>query len=312
MLPTHGVSWIDRKLFSGSGRKSCDELELLPRVEPHEVPHTETSDYAFGSLTPVLAALLPESETRRESLKKELMKAGFHRPHAWHNLAAFRYLAIMLPMILFGGLLVIVPAQAEAAVLGMLVIISLLGWALPRWYVWIKASHRTGEIKRAMPAILTMPNMCVSQEIKVPNALKRVSQELRSVYPDLARELNIVCEQAEVWNLRHALENFSERIDVPDVHAFTSLLIQTEQMGTSVSTALTEYSDNIRETLRQRADEKATQATFKLLFPTVLCLMPAVYLFLLGPAVVELSDFFHGGGRDLLNSGRQAVEELNR
>jgi len=40
--------------------------------------------------------------------------------------------------------------------------------------------------------------------------------------------------------------------------------------------------------------------------------MPAVYLFLLGPAVVELSEFFHGGGRDLLNSGRQAVEELNR
>jgi tight adherence protein C len=89
------------------------------------------------------------------------------------------------------------------------------------------------------------------------------------------------------------------------------LLIQTERMGTSVSVALTEYAERMRESLRQRADEKANQATFKLLFPTVLCLMPAVYIFLLGPSIVELSEFFNGGN-SVLNNATDAVQRYNQ
>ena len=78
-----------------------------------------------------------------------------------------------------------------------------------------------------------------------------------------------------------------------------------------MSEALTNYSDTMRESLRQRADEKGNRATFRLLFPTVLCLMPAVYLFLLGPAVISLADFFTAGGRDSLGSGTSAIQRLN-
>ena len=82
-------------------------------------------------------------------------------------------------------------------------------------------------------------------------------------------------------------------------------------MGTSISDALNTYSDTMRESLRQRADEKGNRATFRLLFPTVLCLMPAVYLFLLGPAVVALADFFNSGSRDQLTSGTSAIQRFN-
>ena len=82
-------------------------------------------------------------------------------------------------------------------------------------------------------------------------------------------------------------------------------------MGTSISEALTTYSDTMRESLRQRADEKGNRATFRLLFPTVLCLMPAVYLFLLGPAMIAMSDFFYSGGTDSLNTGSSAIRRLN-
>ena len=90
------------------------------------------------------------------------------------------------------------------------------------------------------------------------------------------------------------MSNFARRVDAPDVNSFTSLLIQTERMGTSISVTLGEYAENMRESLRQRADEKANKATFQLLFPTVLFLMPAVYIFLLGPSVIKLTDFFTG------------------
>jgi len=305
------VSWAERRLFSGGGQNADEPFDHLPRVEPDAVPHADTGDFVFGRLTGVLAALLPESATRREQLKGELRTAGFYGPHAWHNLAAFRYLGIMLPLVLFGTLLVLVPPQLEVAVLSLLVLASGMGWALPRLYVKSKAARRCLEIESALPDMLDMLNMCVSQGLTVTNALGRISEELRSVYPALAQELSIVCEQSEMGTLEHALQNFADRIDIPEVHSFTSLMIQTDRMGTSVSSALTDYADNIREGLKQRADEKANKAAFKLLFPTVLCLMPAVYLILLGPAVIELSDFFHGGGRDAVDAGRQAIEQIN-
>jgi tight adherence protein C len=75
-----------------------------------------------------------------------------------------------------------------------------------------------------------------------------------------------------------------------------------------MSESLTEYSDSMRETFRQRADEKANSATFKMLFPTVLCLMPAVFMFLLGPAAIELNDFFTGRGQEILNNSAAGIE----
>jgi tight adherence protein C len=156
-----------------------------------------------------------------------------------------------------------------------------------------------------------MLNMCVSQGLTIPEALRRIVRDLRGAYPALAQELRIVSEQAAIGNMHHALDNFSRRMDIPEVHSFTSLLTQTEKMGTSISEALATYSDNMRESLRQRADEKGNRATFQLLFPTVLCLMPAVYLFLLGPAIIDLSNFFNAGGRDALDQGTRVIERMN-
>jgi tight adherence protein C len=68
----------------------------------------------------------------------------------------------------------------------------------------------------------------------------------------------------------------------------------------------------MRSTLNQRAEQKANTASFKLLFPTVLCFMPAVFMFLLGPAIVELSNFYYGTGRmELQQNTRNAIEIIN-
>jgi tight adherence protein C len=288
-----------------------EDNNAVPHVEPDQVPTADSSDYVFGRLTPVLAALFPESEARRAVVKKELIAAGYHQPHAWQNLAALRYLGIMVPLLMIGLLLVLLPRQLEIAAVGLLLFLPAMGWAIPRLVVRNQARERLSEIEHGMPDMLDMLNMCVSQGMTIPDSLNRVSRELRPVYPALAQELNIVSDQAKIGSMEQALQNFSERIDAPDVHSFTTLLIQTQRMGTSVSQALIDYSDNMRESLRQRADEKANTATFKLLFPTVGFLMPAVFLFLLGPAIIQLSDFFNGGGADALNQNVQQIDRLD-
>jgi tight adherence protein C len=305
-------TWEDRRLLENRGILSRTEENPMPRVLAADVPGVDDSDRTFGSaLNPVLASLLPESPERQEAARKELSAAGYYNPHAVENLAALRYSLIMLSLLVFGGLLLIVPTRLEPMVIAGLVIGPILGWALPMLHIRRKAADRIREIGKAMPDLLDMLNMCVSQGLTVPDALKRILRDFRGVYPALSQELGIVIEQARINDLHSALESFGKRINLPEVHSFTSLLIQTERMGTSITDALTTYSDTMRESLKQRADEKGNRATFRLLFPTVLCLMPAVYLFLLGPAVNELSKFFNEGGRNSLDTGATAIQRLN-
>ncbi|MBC8117473.1 MAG: type II secretion system F family protein [Candidatus Saccharimonas sp.] len=305
-------TWEDRRLLEHHGVLSRGETNPMPRVLAEDIPGTDDSDRKFGSLlNPTFAVLLPESPERREQARKDLLAAGYHTPHAVENLSATRYVYMMLALIVFGALLLIVPARLEPWAIGGLVFGPMLGWALPMLRVRGQAEARKLEIEKAMPDLLDMLNMCVSQGLTVPDSLKRILRDFRGVYPALSHELSIVTEQTQITNLHTALENFGQRVDLPEVHSFTSLLIQTERMGTSISDALTTYSDTMRESLRQRADEKGNRATFRLLFPTVLCLMPAVYLFLLGPAVIGLSNFFYSGGRDSLDSGSSAIQRLN-
>lgn len=305
-------SWEDRRLLEHRGILSRPAPDALPRVHPADVPGVDDSDRVFGdALNPTLAAMLPDSPERQEAARKDLTTAGYYNPHALENLSAIRYTLMMLSIIVFGALLLLLPARLEMFAIAGLVVGPMLGWALPMLYVRRKGADRIREIGRAMPDLLDMLNMCVSQGLTVTDSLKRILRDFRGVYPALSQELNIVIEQARINDLHTALESFGRRIDLPEVHSFTSLLIQTERMGTSISQALTTYSDTMRESLKQRADEKGNRATFRLLFPTVLCLMPAVYLFLLGPAVNELSKFFNEGGRSSLEAGASAIQRLN-
>ncbi|QDT41158.1 Bacterial type II secretion system protein F domain protein [Gimesia alba] len=303
-------SWENRRLFSGGDSTNQQAEQKLPPVEAGDVPSMGSDDYVFGSATPALSEMMPESEGRRLQTKKELQAAGYYQPHALQNFSAIRYLSILGTLLFFGVILILAPERFEIPILISMILVPILVWAVPFLFITSKASDRRSEIEQGIPDMLDMLNMCVSQGMTVPHALKKIVTELAKIYPALAQELRIVIEQASIGTFSQALSNFSNRIDVPEVHSFASLLIQTDQMGTNVTSALQEYSDNMRESLSQRADEKANKATFKLLFPTVLCLMPAIYIFLLGPAIVELSDFFHSGGSDSLNSTTDLFQQV--
>ncbi len=279
----------------------------LPQIEQADLPLTDPSDYVFGPLTPTLSALFPETEARQQEIKKELRHAGYYQPHALQNLNAIRYVSIMLPLIGLGILFVMSPRQLELPFLLAMVALMIVGWAVPRLWVRGQAKDRRSQIEKGLPDVLDLLNMCVSQGMTPLTAMTRVTHELYNVYPELTEELRIVAEQAKIGTMQQALENMRTRLDIPEVHSFANLLLQTERLGTSVSVALSEYAERMRETLRQRADQKANQASFKLLFPTVLCLMPAVYMFLLGPSIIELTDFFSGRNQ-AVNSADEAFE----
>lgn len=279
------------------------DVPKLPEIDPADIPVHGTADYRYGeTATRSLAAMLPETPGKKTLLKKELVNAGEYAPHAYDNFRASRAIGVFGAILLCLLALVLVPQRFEGIVIAALVVLPLVFWALPTVLMRGKAAERRRQIENGMPDMLDLLSMCVSQGMTVPSALGRVSTELKPVYPALSQELKITGEQAKIGSLEASMAGLGRRVDIPEMHSFTSLMSQTERMGTSVSESLEVYSDNIRESLKQRADQKANTAGFKLLFPTVLFLMPAVFLFLLGPALIDITDFFNSGASNVLET----------
>ncbi|MCA9036796.1 MAG: hypothetical protein KDA91_16795, partial [Planctomycetaceae bacterium] len=123
-------TWRDRKLFSSfSGILTDNDLQLRA-LQPEELPIPE-DDYIFGSVTPSLAALLPESEERREHQRMNLSAAGYRSRASWLNLSAIRFVLAFLALVFFGVLLIMAPPALELWILGAVVLAPLLMWALP-------------------------------------------------------------------------------------------------------------------------------------------------------------------------------------
>lgn len=302
-------SWNDRQLFTRFEGIVFEDPNVLPLPTPEELPIAE-GDLVFGEATSAMAQLLPESQSRMEIQRRNLAGAGYNSRAAWINLNAIRFALAFGAMVFFGILLLMSPPALETLMAALVVIAPVMGWALPPLFVSAKANERRIDIERGIPDILDMLNMGVSQGLTVPAALQRIGPEIAPALPALAAEIQLVNRQAQVGSLAHGLRSFSKRIDSPEVLSFTSLLMQAEQTGTSIGRALTEYSDSMRSSLRERADSRANAASFKLLFPTVLCLMPSVFLFLLGPAILEMEQFFETTSGDLNSDREEALETL--
>jgi tight adherence protein C len=118
----------------------------------------------------------------------------------------------------------------------------------------------------------------------------KASEELDISYPALAQELRFVHTEIKAGKPRlEAFKNFAERTKVDDVRALVAMLVQTDRFGTSVAQALRTFADAARVRRRQEAEEKAGKLGVKLLFPLVFCLFPAMFVVLLGPAMIRIT-----------------------
>jgi tight adherence protein C len=305
------TTWDNRRLFQDFRGILGADVTQAPLPSPEELP-TPADDFVFGTATPAIAQLLPETDRRRETQRKSLMAAGYRSRAAWTNLAAVRFVLAFFLLTMLGTLLIMAPPPLEPYLIGAIVLVPTLMWALPPLFVSFRASERIEDIERGLPDVMDMLNMGVSQGLTLPAAMKRVVAEIKTAHPALASEMQLITQQAEVSTLPQALRNFSLRIESQEVSSFTSLLIQSEATGTSVSRALADYSDSMRASLKERADARANSASFQLLFPVSLCLMPSVFLFLMGPAIVQISDFYGTRSAELEQGREDALRVIDQ
>jgi tight adherence protein C len=268
---------------------------IAETTETHN-EHQE-GEFTVRWVEPVAKIILPKDGWKRSQLKTRLIRAGYRGPRALQVFLSAKLLFALAPLIILFLVLIASPFLAIAPgfalnqnfALTVLVPAAIVGFYIPDIYIIRKVRHRQLRFVEAFPDAMDMLVVCVEAGLGLDAAIQRVGQEMIISHPELASEFNVLSLELRAGKSRDdALRSLADRTGVADVQALTTLLIQAEHFGTSVASALSEHSKDMRIKRIQRAREKAAKLPVKLIFPIILCIFPALFLVILGPALVQI------------------------
>ena len=167
-------------------------------------------------------------------------------------------------------------------------IFSIIGYFMPQLLLQSKINTRQDMIRKSMPDALDLLTICVQAGLGFDAAMSRVAEKWEDA---LADEFSRCLREIRLGNVRRvALRNMADRIGITEMSSFVAAIIQSEQLGVSMSKVLGIQSEQMRTRRRQIAEEKAQQAPVKMLFPMALLIFPSIMIILLGPAGLQLKD----------------------
>lgn len=218
-----------------------------------------------------------------------LSQAGYRQPMA---IIVFLGLRIVLPLIFCTLAMVFMGAAKEPLPNSVALMIlggaALAGFFLPRILVKNQAMKRQKELNLAFPDALDLMLICVQGGISIEPTIDRVAKEMLESSPVLGEEMGLLgAELGLLSNRKEAFQNFSSRVMGGSVRVFANAMIQAEQYGTGVSKALRVLSDDLRDQRMAEAERKAASLPPKLTVPMILFFLPALFVVILGPAVIQ-------------------------
>lgn len=272
--------------------------EQLERLKGHEgIIENQTSlrsrhtDGAWARIAEAVeAAGLDLTDTKDERLSAKLRAAGYKSPWAPRVFTLVRLLGvIVLPLgyVLLAYSGANPPSFLSAYITGA--VLALLGLYIPNLYVAARADRRREEITRGFPDCLDLLIVCVESGLGIEAALDRVGREMSISHPLIAEMLSITTLQLRAGASREdAFRKLADVAGVDEVRSFTTLLIQSDKLGTSITQTLRVYAAEMREMRRLRAEEKAHRLPVMISIPLVVCMLPVMIGVLMLPAVVRM------------------------
>lgn len=253
-------------------------LDAQRDTEPLDRPFSErVLRPALGTVGGLLGRLLPKRLVAEATAR--LIRAGMRggRPADWLGAQALAALA-------FGGYaLLLVHGSRLGPILAL--VAAALGWSLPGIYLNSRAQRRAGAMRDDLPDAMDLLTVCVEAGLGFDQALSRVVAR----FPGPAGEEfgRILRDQAMGSPRRQAMLAATERVDLPELRTFVHAVLQAEELGVRIGTVLRVQSDTLREQRRLRAEEAAMKAPIKMAFPMIFLILPALFLVVLGPAVIQ-------------------------
>ena len=167
-----------------------------------------------------------------------------------------------------------------------------MGWLIPDFGLKAKSDRRQVQIQKSLPDTLDL--LCVSVEagLGFDAAVAKVVE--KSTGP-LAEEFGRLLQEIRMGKPRRAaLKDMAHRSQVEDLSTFITAIIQADQLGVSIGNVLNIQSQEMRRKRRQRAEEAAMKAPIKMLFPLIFFIFPALFVVLLGPALIQIMEALQG------------------
>jgi tight adherence protein C len=245
--------------------------------------------------------LVPASAADAKKLQKKLMQAGFRSNHAPNIYRALQFFS----MLFFPGAIVVTwiflaRPRNEAFILALFAFV--VGFFVPRLILNHLVASRQLKITWGLADALDLMVITMEAGLGLNAAMLKVCEELKDVHPDISKEFELANLEIRVGRERsEALRNLAERTGVEDLNSLVGMLIQADRFGTSIAKAVRVYSDSLRTKRRQRAEQAAQKAAFKLLLPLGALLFPTMFIVILGPALLNISDMLTGGVANSLN-----------
>jgi len=241
-------------------------------------------------LSRVGKVFIPADDKDVGRVRATLSAAGYNGRRAVSMYYGVRVgLALGLPVLCLASLPLLVRFVSPGVVLVAAIGLMMLGYYLPTVWVDMRGRDRRRQIREGFPDALDLLLVCVESGLGLDAAFQRVGEEISTSNPVLAEQFWLADLEMRAGRTREdALHNFATRTGVPEISSFTTLLIQSQELGTSIGDALRVYAEDMRHKRLMRAEEKAHALPAKMSVPLVLCLLPAFMGVLLTPPVIRI------------------------
>ena len=275
---TNTAAMVQQRLSVYGGEKpvTLEEMELQrPFSERFLRPAIERLGSMLSRSTPQKA---------RQDMMNRLDLAGRPGNLTPEDFVAVRLVvaAVVAAIGLLVGLLLASPVYLAISI----VVGAILGYYLPVLWLKQKVDARRAEIQKGLPDAMDLLVIAVDAGLGFDAALARVTDKYKNALSD---EFAKVLREVSLGRPRlEAMDEMGRSSGVEDLHNFIQAIIQSEQFGTGIGKILRIQADEMRRKRRQRAQEKAAQATLKMMLPMVGCIFPTLWIVLLGPAALIL------------------------
>jgi len=262
---------------------------IAPEAKPSSWVETlQQSGFTLSGVVEHLERVIPKSQAEIGVAQQRLIRAGYRSESAIKVLYGAKVLTpVTLCALLFASRLI------DLSSFFVYIAVAGIGFLAPDIWLSRMIKSRQAKIRRGLPDVLDLLVICIEAGLSLDQATKRTTEELMQAQPALCDELNIVVLEQRAGRPRsECWRHLAERTDVDVLRNLVTVLVQSEQFGTSVAKTLRVHSDTLRTQRVQKVEEMAAKTTVKLVFPLVLFIFPSLFLVVLGPAVITMMDSF--------------------
>ncbi len=240
-------------------------------------------------LSPFYRLLVPRVQQMkmpiyRQKQRATFVAAGLSDQFDPDEFVALKIASAVLGLFLTGYTLVSIGKEMT---LNWAIIGTMVGFFIPDFAVWDTKQRRQKSILKQLPTFMDLLTLSVEAGLDFMAAISRVVSFAKD--GPLKDEFNQMLKELQVGVVRaDALRNLADRVQLTELSSFATILIQSDQMGSSIGPVLRSQSDLLRRSRFQKAERAGASATQKLLIPLIFCILPAVFIVILGPMICDI------------------------